>query len=185
MEGQQSSFLDQLLLGRQLSVVSLNRLSQELFLSGSREHLREDRLTLVDVTSSESCKTELHDGSVVEDLSSDIGLGDGVLQMRHEEQISSLVVSTVSGLVEDVGKDGSSSQERRVRVVNVDTEQVNKSGSVPLSAEGSDGGLQTLSRLGDSGFKVVNNDIGLPVSLAAYRETLNSIPWRRCAPIVA
>lgn len=118
-------------------------------MSSRGEHVGEDGLAFGDIPSSESGKTKLHDGSVVEDLSGDIGLSDRILQMRHEEQISSLVISAVGGLVVDVGKDGSSSQQWSVRVVDVDTKQVNQFRSVSLNAEWGDGRLQAFCGLGD------------------------------------
>ena len=147
-----------------MSVVSLNRLSQELFLSGRGEHFGEDSLAFGDVAFSESSKTELHDGSVVENLRRDIGLRDSVLKMRHEEKISSLVVSTVGSVVENVRQDGSSTEEWGVRVIDVDTEIVNKRTGVPWGIEGSDGGFQASDSGCHSLLKVVDDDVWLKMS---------------------
>jgi hypothetical protein len=92
-----------------LCVVSLDALTQELSVSLRRHHVGHDCLALGNVATSEGGKTDLHDGSVVEDLSGDIGLLDRLLHVRHEELITSLVVPGVHGVVEDVHEDGSGS----------------------------------------------------------------------------
>lgn len=163
MERQQSSFLDQLLFRRKLDIVSLDGLGEQFLLSLCREHLGEDRLALGDVAISESGQTELHDRSVVQDLSGDVGLSDSVLQMRHEEKVSGLVVVASGGVVENVSEDGSSSEQRGVRVVDVHGEQVDKTGSVSRLVEGGDFARHALDILGDGALESVDDDVGLRI----------------------
>jgi hypothetical protein len=161
VEGEQSSLLHQFLLRRKLNVESLNGLSKKLFLSCRAEHFRKDRLTFGDVTSSESGKTELHDGSVVEDLGGDVCLGNSVLEMGHEQQVTSLVVSAMGCVVVDVGKDSSSTEKRGVRSVDVDTEGVNQSAGITVGTERGDVGVHAVGGRVDGILKVVNDRVRL------------------------
>lgn len=164
VEGEESSFLHQLLFGRKLNIESLDGLSQQLLLARRAEHFRKDRLTLGDVSSSEGRKTKLHDGSVVQDLRGDVGLSDSVLKMRHEQQVTGLVVSAVSGVVVDVGKDSSGTEEGSVRSVDVNTEGVDQGAGVAVGTKGGDSGVHTGSGVVNSVLKVVNDCVGLYVS---------------------
>jgi hypothetical protein len=89
----------------------LYALTQKLSVSLCRHHLGHDCLTLGNVATSECGETNLHDGSVVQNLRRDVGLLDGFLHVRHEELITCLVVSGVHGVVVNVHEDSSSSKE--------------------------------------------------------------------------
>lgn len=106
--------------------LSLNTLSEEFLDSLSGEDLLKGRLSFSDETKAESAETNLNDGSVVKDLGVDIGVSDGVLKMRHEEHVTSGVVIVVEGVVVDVGKHGSGSEEGVVGLVEVNAESANE-----------------------------------------------------------
>ena len=86
--------------------------------------------------------------------------------MRHEKLISSLVVSSVHGVVVDVHEDCSCSEQRSFGRVDVGGESVDKDGGRgDIAANGGDGGLKT-STSGLCGlFKEPNEDIGSRVDV--------------------
>jgi hypothetical protein len=73
---------------------------------------------ITDFGMTESTKTQLNHGSVVEDLSQGIRMRHCVLQMRHEHEIAGLVPVVVNSMVIDVTKNGSGSQPIR-RVIGI------------------------------------------------------------------
>lgn len=81
VEGQKSSFFEKFLLGRKLNVIPLHTLGKQLLLSQGREHLGQNSLALGDKAESESSETNLHNRTVVEDLSGDVGVRNGVLEV--------------------------------------------------------------------------------------------------------
>jgi len=86
--------------------------------------------------------------------------------MRHEKLISSLVVSSVHGVVVDVHEDCSCSEKRCFGRVDVGGESVDENGGRrDLAADGGDGRLET-SASGLSGlFKELDEDVGSRVDV--------------------
>lgn len=127
VEGKLSLAFNLVLLGRESRVpLSLNSLSEELLDSLRREDLLKSSLTLANEAQSESAKTDLNDRSVVENLGPDVGASHGVLEMGHEEHITRGVVLVVEGVVVDVGKHGTGTEERIVGLVEVDANGANE-----------------------------------------------------------
>lgn len=106
--------------------LSLNSLSQKFLNTLSSEDLLKCRLALPNETKSESAKSNLNHGTVVEDLSSNIGTTDRILKMRHEEHITSGVVLIVEGVVVDVGKHCSRAKKGVVLLVKVNAKSTNE-----------------------------------------------------------
>ena len=69
--------------------------------------------------------------------------------------------STMGGVVEDVGENGSSSEQRSLGVVDVDAERVNEGASILLRAGRGDLGLEVRDGLGNRGLEMVNDGVGL------------------------
>ena len=159
VEGEGSKLVGSFLLGGDLGeLLRRETLSEEFFGSLGGEHVEEDGSAFGDESHSEGGETELDDGSVVEDLGSLVGVLDGSLEVRHEEHVSSVVVSSVESVVVDVGEHGSSSDERVGGSVEVDAEGVDESGRG--SSGGSDGG-------GDGGGLLEVEDDGVGLEEAA------------------
>lgn len=165
VEGQKSSLFEEFLLGRKLDVVPLHTLGKQLLLSHGREHLGQNSLAFGDKAESESSETELHNRTVVKNLSSDVGVGNGVLEVRHEEKVTSLVVSAVESLVKDVIKDSSGTKDGGIGLIDEHGEVVDDTAGVTLDVEGSDLGFQTSSGLGSLALKVLDDDVGLGVNV--------------------
>jgi len=139
VEGEGPELVGSFLLGGDLGeLLRRKALSEEFFGTLGGEHVEEDGSAFGDESHSEGGETELDDGSVVEDLGSLVGVLDRSLEVRHEEHVSSVVVSTVESVVVDVGEHGSGSDEGVGGSVEVDAEGVNESGRG--GSGGSDGG---------------------------------------------
>jgi len=161
VEGKLTLSFGAFLLGSEDRVsLSLNTLSEEFLDSLSGEDLLEGRLSFADETETESAETNLNDSSVVEDLGVDVCVTDGILKMRHEEHVAGGVVVVVKGVVVDVGKHGSGSEERVAGLVEVDADSANESDSrefaggsaglrLPDGRFVGDGGKRSLESLGD------------------------------------
>jgi len=78
-------------------IVSLNHdtLSQKLLLSTTATDFLEGVLRLINETGTESTETDLDKCAVEKNLAVDVEVADGLLQMRHEHHIASLVVVVV------------------------------------------------------------------------------------------
>ena len=120
-----------LLLGREgLEPLLMHTLGEQLLDALSSEDLLEGSLGLFDQAKAESAETELHDGAVVEDLGSDVGGVNGLLEMGHQEHVASGVVVVVERVVVDVAEHGAGSQEGVPRLVEEDAKRVDESGGV-------------------------------------------------------
>jgi len=78
-------------------VVSLNHntLGKQLLLAPTSANLLKSSLSFIDKTGPESTKADLNKSSVEEDLAVNIECVDGLLQMRHQHHVASLVVVVV------------------------------------------------------------------------------------------
>ena len=84
------------LLGRDLRVaLHLQTLCEKLLLPVAAADLLERSLGLVDKTGAESAETNLYERAVEENLGVDVEVADGLLQVRHEPHVASLVVLVV------------------------------------------------------------------------------------------
>lgn len=162
VEGEGSQLVGPLLLRGDLRVLLRGEtLGEELLGSLGGEHVEKNRSALCDETHSESSESKLDNGSVVEDLSALVGVLDGALQMRHEEHVTRLVVSAVKGVVVDMGEHRSGSDEGVSRLVEVDTERVDKKGRVGIV--GDDGRSEGGSGLSRVLLEVEDDWVGLVV----------------------
>lgn len=165
MEGQKSSLFEEFLLGRKLNVIPLHTLGKQFLLSQGREHFGQNSLALGDKAESESSETDLHNRTVVEDLGGDIGVGNGVLEVRHEQKVTRLVVSAVESLVKDVVKDSSGTENGGIGLVNEHGEIMDDTTGVTLGIERSNLRFQTSSSLGSLALKVLDDDVGFSVDV--------------------
>lgn len=165
VERQQAALLNQLLLGRNGVAVPLDGLGQQLFLPLRRKHVGEDRLAFGNVAETERRETELHDGAVVEDLGRHVGLRDGILQVRHQEQVARLVIPSASGVVENVAQDRTRAQEGRVRVVNGHAQQADQGRGREGRVERRDARRQALHAGSGKSLEVLNDIVGLGVQV--------------------
>lgn len=165
VEGQKSSLFEEFLLGRKLNVIPLHTLGKQFLLSQGREHFGQNSLALGDKAESESSETDLHNRTVVEDLSGDIGVGNGVLEVRHEQKVTRLVVSAVESLVKDVVKDSSGTENGGIGLVNEHGEIMDDTTGVTLGIERSNLRFQTSSSLGSLALKVLDDDVGFSVDV--------------------
>ena len=92
----------------------------------SGENVLEDALGFTDEAAAEGTQTELHDYTIVENLSSDVRGVDRLLQVRHEQHVTSGVEVVVEGVVVDVAEHGTGTKERVARLVQMYAEGVNE-----------------------------------------------------------
>ena len=90
--------------GQDLVSLLVNALSQKLLDTLSSEDVLKRLLRLFDETASESTQTELYDGTVIENLGSNISRVNRLLEVRHQKHIASGVEFVVEGVVIDMAK---------------------------------------------------------------------------------
>jgi hypothetical protein len=137
--------LETLLLGGNLLVaLDLDALCQKLLQSSSSADLLHSSLGLEDQTSTESAKSDLNKGSVIQDLGADVGTVDSLLEMGHEKHVTSLVELVVKGVVVDVREHGTGAEDGSgIVLVEVGAEGVEElAGGSADHAAGGDGGVE-------------------------------------------
>ena len=122
-------------------------------------------MTFGNVARAESGQTELHDGAIVQDLGSDVGLGNGILQVRHQEQVARLVIPSASRVVEDMAQDRTGTEKRSVRVVDGDAEKTDEGRRGERSVKGCNARGETLHAGSGKGLEVFNDIVGLGVQV--------------------
>lgn len=109
VEGQLALAFQTLLLGRDSGVtLHDDTLGKKLLLAAAATDLTKSVLGLVDEASAEGTETDLNKGAVEEDLGADVESGDVFSQMRHEHQITGLVVLVVQSKEVDLAEHGAS-----------------------------------------------------------------------------
>lgn len=108
----------------------LQTLCEELFLPVASADFLKRRLCLVDETSAESTETDLYKRTVEEDLSVYVKVADGLLQMRHEHHVTSLVVLIVQREEVDLAQHGAGSDDTLAVSEEVCAESLDERGGV-------------------------------------------------------
>ncbi len=75
------------------------------------------------------------------------------------------MISSVSGVIEDVGENGTSTKKRCVGPIDEDAQKMNEIAAVPGLIKGRDLGFETGLYLRHGGFEVVDDNVRLPVSV--------------------
>lgn len=129
-------------------VVSLHHhtLGQQLLLSATTTNLLQGVLRIIDETLAEGTQTNLNQSSVVKDLSQDVEVGNGVLQMRHEHHVTGLVVLAMEGEEIDLAQHGSSTNNAVTIAEQVVAEDINQVVGVAGLAARSDDGVDLIAR---------------------------------------
>jgi hypothetical protein len=157
VEGQLALTLQLLLLGRDRSVaLGLETLGQQLLDTTSSRDILQAGLSLPNHSLAESAETQLDHSAVVQDLGSDIGLVNGLLQMGHQQHVTGHKETVVKGMVVDVAQHSTGALQRVGILVQIHAEIVDQAGGV------GDGLGDALGEKRDGGILNSDNDnIGL------------------------
>ena len=131
--------LETLLLGRDLGVsLHLQTLCKQLLLPVATANLLQRGLCLVDETGTERAETDLDQRAVEENLCVDVKVANGLLQMRHEHHVASLVVLVVQRQEVDLAQHGASADDALTVLEEVCAKSLYEGGGVVGDGAGGD-----------------------------------------------
>ena len=140
MEGELPLLLQLFLLRGDLAVPLDNyTLGKELLLSAASANFLQGVLRIVHEAFAERAESHLHNCAVVENLSLDVEVGDGLLQMGHERHIPSLVVIAVESEEVDMAQHGAGSDDALAVVEEVVGKNLDEVGGIGNRRLGCDG----------------------------------------------
>lgn len=105
-------------------------LREQLFHLARGHNVLQTALCFLDQASFKGTETNLHRRAVVQDLCSNVGVTNGLLQMRHEKQVARTVIVAMQRNVVDVAEHCSRTQSVRPVAVNVRAKPLNQRGGV-------------------------------------------------------
>ena len=88
-------------------------LGQQLLGAAAQLNVEQGVVGVLDLGVTEPAQPQLHHGPVVQDLGQGVRVGDGVLQVRHEHQVSGLEPHVVNSVVVNVAQNGAGSANGR------------------------------------------------------------------------
>jgi hypothetical protein len=141
----------------------LDSLGKQFLWSTRTLNFLQTSVRFLDQSITERTQTKLHHHTVIQNLSGDIGLMNGLLQMRHEQHIASNMEPLVKGMVVNVAQHGSSAEDRNILLVQEGTKLVSEFGRI-FSSNNAGGDVGREQFLGGN-FNLRNDLLRLEVNM--------------------